>query len=200
MEKSEFWSKNLTKNQNCWATFKLKVIFLKNMLHYKIRKTGKKTAYIGTWFNLRIVFWIPYIILTNAGNTLSDRPITVLDFNRMENILILREKNQFSKESTSFRRKKSIFKESNQNQTSLLNATFCVEKPYQKHRPSSMFIIRTLLHRMEWFRSGLPNFVVVVRAQKPYQVQVVQMRSLYQKWSIKSMILFRMTRKWKCVR
>ena len=30
--------------------------------------------------------------------------------------------------------------------------------------------------RMEWFRSGLPNFVVVVQAQKPYQVQVVQMR------------------------
>ena len=51
-----------------------------------------------------------------------------------------------------------------------LNSTFCVEKTYQKPRPSSINIIRTLLRRMEWFRSGLPNFVVAVWAQKPYQV------------------------------
>ena len=55
-----------------------------------------------------------------------------------------------------------------------LNTTFCVGKPFRKPRPSSINIIRTLLHRMEQFRSGLPNFVVVVRAQKPYQVQVIQ--------------------------
>ena len=53
-----------------------------------------------------------------------------------------------------------------------------MENPYQKRRPSSINIIRTQLRRMEWFRSGLPNFVMIVRAQKPYQVQVVQMRSL----------------------
>ena len=47
---------------------------------------------------------------------------------------------------------------------------------------------------MEWFRSGLPNFVVVVRALKPYQAQVVQMRLLHEKWSIKFMILFWITR------
>ena len=55
-----------------------------------------------------------------------------------------------------------------------LAITFCVEKPYQKPRPSSINIIRTLLRRMQWFRSGLLNFVLVVRAQKPYQVEVVQ--------------------------
>ena len=49
-----------------------------------------------------------------------------------------------------------------------LNTTFCVEKPYQKPRQSSINIIRTLLRRMEWFRSGLLNFVRVVLAQKPY--------------------------------
>ena len=37
-------------------------------------------------------------------------------------------------------------------------------------KPSSINIIRTLLRRMEWFKIGLPNFLVVVRAQKPYQV------------------------------
>ena len=77
-----------------------------------------------------------------------------------------------------------------------LNTTFYVGKPHQKPRPSLINIIWTLLRRMEWFRSGVPNFVLVVRAQKPYQVQVVQIRSLHQKWSIKSMILFWMTRKW----
>ena len=81
----------------------------------------------------------------------------------------------------------------------VLIINFLLIKPYQKARPSSINIIRTLLRRMEWFRSGLPNFVVVVRAQKPYQVQVVQMRSLHNKWSIKSMILFWMTRKWECM-
>ena len=55
-----------------------------------------------------------------------------------------------------------------------LYTTFCVKIPYQKPRPSSINIILTLLHRMEWFKSGLSNFVVVVPAQKPYQVQVVQ--------------------------
>ena len=80
------------------------------------------------------------------------------------------------------------------------NTTFYVSKLYHKPRPSSINIIQTLLCRMEWFRNGLPNFVVVVRAQKPYQVQVVQMRSLHQKLSIKFMILFWMTCKWKCVR
>ena len=39
-------------------------------------------------------------------------------------------------------------------------------KPYQKTKLSSLDIIRTLLHRIEWFRNGLPNFVVVVQAQK----------------------------------
>ena len=82
----------------------------------------------------------------------------------------------------------------------LLNTIFCVEKPYQKPALSSINIIWTLLCRMGWFRSGLPNFFVVLRAQKPYQVQVVQMRSLDHKWSIKSMIIFWMTRKWRCVR
>ena len=74
-----------------------------------------------------------------------------------------------------------------------LNTTFCVGKPYKKPRPSSLNIIWTLLHRMRWFKSGLPNVVVVVRVRKPYQVQVVQMRSLHHKWSIKSMILFWVT-------
>ena len=73
---------------------------------------------------------------------------------------------------------------------SWLNTTFCLEKPYQKPRPSSINIIWTQLRRIKWFRSCLPNFVVVVWAQKPYQIQVVQMRSLHQKWSIKSMILY----------
>ena len=54
-------------------------------------------------------------------------------------------------------------------------------KPYQKPRPSLINIIRTLFHRVEWFRNDLPNFVVVVRAQRPYQVRVVQIRSLHQK-------------------
>ena len=58
-----------------------------------------------------------------------------------------------------------------------LNTTFCVEGPYQKPRPNVINIIRTLLHCMEWFKSGLPNFVVVVRAQKPYLVQVDQTKS-----------------------
>ena len=61
------------------------------------------------------------------------------------------------------------------------NTTYCVGKPYQKRKPSSINIIQTLLLRMEWFRSGLPNSVVVVRAQKSYQVQVVQIRSLHHK-------------------
>ena len=60
-----------------------------------------------------------------------------------------------------------------------LNTTFCEKKPYLKPRPSSINIIRTLLRRMEWFRSCLPNFVVVIRAQKPDQIQVVQMRSVH---------------------
>ena len=77
----------------------------------------------------------------------------------------------------------------------LIKHYFCVEKPYQKPRPSSINIIRTLLRRMEWLISGLPNFVVVVRAQKPYQLQIVQIRLLHQKWSLKSMILFWITRK-----
>ena len=48
------------------------------------------------------------------------------------------------------------------NSVCLLNTTFCVEKPYQKTRPTSINIIKTLLRHMEWLRSGLPNFVVVV--------------------------------------
>ena len=38
-----------------------------------------------------------------------------------------------------------------------------MEKPYQKQRPNSINIIQTLFRRMEWFRSDLPNFDVVVR-------------------------------------
>ena len=38
--------------------------------------------------------------------------------------------------------------------------TFCVEKPYEKPRLSSINIIRTLLRRMKWFRSGLSNFAL----------------------------------------
>ena len=53
-----------------------------------------------------------------------------------------------------------------------LNTTFYVKKAYQKLRPSWMNIIRTLLRRMKWFKIGLSNFGVVVRTQKPYQVQV----------------------------
>ena len=60
-----------------------------------------------------------------------------------------------------------------------LNTTFCVEKPYQKPRLNSINIIRTLLRRIEWFRSGLPNFAVLVPAQKSYLVQADQMRSLH---------------------
>ena len=33
------------------------------MLDYKIRKKAKETAHIGTWFILKIVFWIPNIFL-----------------------------------------------------------------------------------------------------------------------------------------
>ena len=51
-----------------------------------------------------------------------------------------------------------------------LSTSFWTEKPYQKPWPSSINIIRTLLDRMERFRSGLPQSDVVVRAQKPYQV------------------------------
>ena len=82
----------------------------------------------------------------------------------------------------------------------LIKHYFSRGKPYQKPRLSSINIIRTLFRRMEWFRSGLPNFVAVVRAQKQYQVQVVQIRSLHQKCPIKSMILFWITRKWIYVR
>ena len=42
-------------------------------------------------------------------------------------------------------------------------------------------VIWIVLRRMKWFRSGLPIFVLIVRAQIPYQIQVVQMRSLHQK-------------------
>ena len=52
-----------------------------------------------------------------------------------------------------------------------LKTTFCMEKFYQKPKPSSINIIRTLISRREWFRSGLPDSVVVVRAQKPHQLQ-----------------------------
>ena len=38
-----------------------------------------------------------------------------------------------------------------------------------KPRSNSTNIIRTLLRRMEWFRSSLPNFVVIIRGQKPYR-------------------------------
>ena len=34
-------------------------------------------------------------------------------------------------------------------------------KSYQKPRPSLINIVRTLLRRMEWFRSGLPNFIYI---------------------------------------
>ena len=49
-----------------------------------------------------------------------------------------------------------------------LNTTFYMEKLYQKPRLRSINIIRTLVRHMEWIRSGLPNSVVIVRAQKPY--------------------------------
>ena len=65
-----------------------------------------------------------------------------------------------------------------------LNTIFCLERPYQKPRPSSISMIRTLLRCMEWFIRGLLNVVVFVWAQKSYQVQVVQMSSLHQKLSI----------------